>query len=257
MSAKLQATKNYDLFELTPFNRDLEKLTKLLASMKTHGWIDAYPMHVIKNGQSKLKIKAGHHRFVVGKQLAIAVKYVVCSDEATIFELEEAGPGRWKLCHYLQSFCRIGSPEHIAVKEYMDRTGIPVTLSISLLAGSTATSANHNAKFKQGTYQIGNTSHAEAVADLVLECRRLGISFASSNLFVQALSRCLRVPEFDSKTFLQRVEVNLGSMIAQPSLDDFMTLIEDINNRRSHRKLPLKFLADETLRTLKPIGLRS
>ena len=76
MVQALQSTINYNLFELHDLNRDVEKIDRLKASMMRHGFIKAYPLHVMKNGFGKLKVKAGHHRLTAAKDLGLPVFYV-------------------------------------------------------------------------------------------------------------------------------------------------------------------------------------
>ena len=88
ISGQVMETSDYKKFELLPFNRDVARTRRLRASMLQHGWISAYPMYVVKQSNGQLGIKAGHRRFVVARDLGIPVKYVICKDTATIFELE-------------------------------------------------------------------------------------------------------------------------------------------------------------------------
>ena len=65
MSNKVYETEDYDIFELHELNRDvrnLKKVSNLKNSMKSHGFLSAYPLHTVLNGEGKLQIKAGHHR---------------------------------------------------------------------------------------------------------------------------------------------------------------------------------------------------
>jgi hypothetical protein len=108
---------------MTDFNRDVLRTKRLEKSMLKHGWIDACPLHVIRNGNGKFKVKQGHHRFEAAKNIGIPVKYVECDDDATIFELE-ASTKRWTVKDYLIAFCRTGNKEYIGIKDYCDESGI-------------------------------------------------------------------------------------------------------------------------------------
>ena len=99
----ISKTKNYDRFDLHEINRPVKNTKKLELSMIEHGFIDAHPLHVITNGNGKLKIKDGHHRFMVARKLGIPVKYVVCDDAAGIHQLVET-TNKWSLRDYLSSY---------------------------------------------------------------------------------------------------------------------------------------------------------
>ncbi len=255
MSVKLTATKNYGLFDLLDFNRNVEKTKKLKVSMQNHGYLPAYPLHCVRTDNGKLRVKAGHHRLTVARELGIAVYYVVCDDTASIHELE-ASTNPWKLHHYLTSFCRCEMPEYKQVAEYTERTGINLQAAISMMGGHTAGSGNHGLAFKNGTYRVHDTEHAELVADLVLHCDKEGLFFAKNSLFVSALSRIAKVVEFDAEQFMRRVSANAVRMKRQPHLNGYLEMIESIYNRGSHEKQPLVFMATQAARLRQPEQFR-
>ncbi len=247
MSAKLTATKNYDLFDLTDFNRDVKKIKKLEASMKKHGYIPAYPLHCTRKDNGRLSIKAGHHRFDVAKSLGLPVFYVVCEDTSEIPELE-ASTNYWKFNDYLVSHCRMGSKPHLLIAEYVKITGISPSQVASMLAGGSASSANQNKRVVSGTFEVKSTEHLDAVVRLVLGCKEMGIKFATQQVYVSALSAVTWLPEFDAATFLHRAAKNPGMCVKQATMDGCLTMIETVYNRQSKNKIALAFLAREAAR---------
>jgi hypothetical protein len=245
MPTALRSTRNYDLFELHNFNREVKRTEFLEQSMRRYGWIDAYPMHVSRNGsRKKLKIKGGHHRFVVAKKLGIPVKYVICKDEVSIYELERATI-QWKPADYLYSYVQQGRDAYIAVKEYVQETGIPLMCAVSLLAGESAGSSNKMKAFKDGRYRLGNPFHAKLVKDVVLHMRDHGIDFANCSTFVQALSKALWIEEFNVDRFKRKVEKHGYTMKRRSMIRDCLNEIEDLYNRASRDRLSIVFLAYE------------
>lgn len=253
MSFKLSATRNYDLFELCPFNRDVSKIKSLKESMKKHGFIPAYPLHCIRNGNGKMLIKAGHHRFEVAMMLGLAVFYVVSDDVATIDELERATVP-WNLTNYVTSFVKTGSQDHAAVADFANRTGIGVGQAASLMRGESGTSGNCHKKLKDGTYTVGDTAHAEKIGAVIVKCRGMKIPFATHRNFVGAVSLCCRLDEFDCETFLHRLALNSGMAKPQPTVEAFLGMIEEVYNRQARKKIALAFLAREAARARSVIG---
>lgn len=247
MSEKIFQSKDYRLFELMDFNREVVKINNLEESMTKHGWISAYPMHVVRNGNGKFKIKAGHHRFCVAEKLNIPVKYVICNDASTIHELE-AATVRWSLLDYLISFCRMGKEDYLKVKEYCDTTGIGISDAISMLSGQTAASGNSNSKFKNGTYKISSSSHAWIVADIVLHCKKCGIPWAHNTLFVRALSKIAWAEGFDPAVLKYKISSMPSLVEKQPNMQSYMDLIDSLYNRHSKIKVPLRFNAEKAAR---------
>jgi hypothetical protein len=75
------------------------------------------------------------------------------------------------------------------------------------------------------------------------------VAFATHNQFVIALSKALRVVQFDKNVFLDRVDANRGLMVKQNSSTEFLNLIERVYNHGAKKKrLPIAFLASEASR---------
>lgn len=252
---KIFTTKDYDLFEVLAFNRDVVKTADLELSMVKHGFIPAYPLHCVRNGNGKLKVKAGHHRLEVAKRLGLAVHYVVCDDTASIQSLE-AATRPWSMRDYLTSFARSGLDDYQIVKDYVARTGITMAAAVSMFGGHSAGSGNINHSFKGGEYKVVDMQHPEDVACIVGKCKEYGVPCAKHLMFVNAISRLVRVPQFDAERFLHKVSANVTMMRKQPNLRGYMDMIEAVYNRNSQDKVPLAFMADEAMKKRNPATRR-
>jgi len=239
-------TKKYEMFQLLNFNRDVRKTRKLEESMKKHGFIHAYPLHVVKDGD-KLMIKGGHHRFTVAVKLGLPVAYVVCQDKASIHELEGATV-QWSLTDYMTSFVRLGYPDYMQVQRYCELTKIGVGQAASMLAGELASNNNYNETFKAGKYKVKRTDYAEMVAEIVIAIKSYGIEWAHDRLVVNSLSRIISGGHANVARLKNKIKLNTSLVKKQPSLQGYMELWEKIYNRREqHDKIPLAFLTNETI----------
>jgi hypothetical protein len=248
MSKMVLESNNYSRFELLEFNRDVHKTRHLEMSMIKHGWIDAYPAHVVRNHKTgKLQIKAGHHRFIVAQRLRIAVKYVECRDEATIHELERSTTP-WKLRDYLISYVRLGKVAYDRVLQYHQETGINLGACVSMLAGESAGSNNWHKQFKDGTYRLGDPIHATIVGEIVICCKRSGFPHACAKLFIEALSKIAWSEGFSPATLKKKISHYVEHMKKQPSKQAYIEMLDSIYNRGSQKKIPLAFLAEEAAR---------
>jgi hypothetical protein len=246
----VQVTSNYDRFEVFPCNRDVRKTKKLEASMRKHGFLSACAIHVVPNGSGKLRIKKGHRRFQVARSLGIPIKYLESDDKATLFELETTTE-HWNLRDFLDGHVREGKPAYAAIREYHERTGIPLSLSIGLLGGHTSVS-NFTSQFKEGTFKISGGSLAATVADIVVAAKQVA-EVATHSLFVQALARCVLVPQFDPERLKKKLRTFGSLLVKAPTLDRYAAMIEAIYNCHAPRgkQLNVAFLADQAARDRK------
>jgi hypothetical protein len=255
MGKQILESNNYARFELTAFNRDAEKTKLLEKSMLKHGWIDACPLHVVRTAEGKLLIKQGHHRFNAARKLGIPIKYVECNDEATIHELEKTTK-HWNLADYLTSYCRVGLPEYIKVREFCDDTGISIPPAVSMLGGHSAGSGNFQEAFKDGTYKTKKEcGHAECVKSIILHFKKHSVKFYNAALLVQAVSKIAWLEALDIAQFKSKVKLYHGIMEKRANLEQYLDMLEELYNRQSRSKLPLKFLATEEAKRRNAVGL--
>lgn len=247
---KIYQSNDYEKFELHQLNRPTRKDKNLENLMLKYGWIDAYPMHVVKNGNGKLKIKAGHNRFETARRIGIPVKYCICDDNASIHELEKSTKA-WSVSDYLESYIRSGSPHYAYLKNFHKKTSIGISACMSMLSGESAGSNNKLYAFKDGKFEPNKDGieHANAVASMVEACRLQGASWANSAPFVAALSKMMWVKEFSYEEFIQRVKRHPQFLEKQRGIEGYFSMIESLYNyQRKGRRVPLAFLVEETSR---------
>lgn len=248
---RIQETTNYDKFELHKVNRNIRSTKGLEESMRRHGWIDAYPAHVVINGNGKYKIKAGHHRFTVAKKLGLPIKFVICDDNASIHELEK-GTTPWNLADYLESYVRSGEPEYIFIKDYIDKTGLPLNSCLAMLHGQAAgSSGNVVNSFKAGTFAVKTTEHSDTVANIVGALKSEGAKWANTTLVVQTISKIVMADEIDNKRFLKKIKTcgSAANLKKQPNMQAYLEMFEEIYNYRNRdTRVPLAFVVNESAR---------
>ena len=236
---KIIETKNYSKFELHEFNRSIHSIERLQESMKTHGWIDAYPMHVVENGNDKLKIKSGHHRFEAARSLKIPVKYVICEDDSTIHELERS-TSNWSMRDYLESYARIGNPHYLKLNEYFRKFRLPLNVSVTLMGGKSANESGfHSIAFKDGKFKVGNPTHAYELGELVLFLDEIGVGFCRNSRFIIALSKVMNVDGILLDELKHKMEHHIYMMTKQPDMAGYVNMLEKVYNRQRGKKLAI------------------
>ena len=240
----LRSTKDYNLFEPHPYNREISRTKVLERSMRKFGFDNGLPIRCVRNGSDKLKITHGHHRFHVARSLGLPIWFIVASEDIPLFE-SEASTHAWNVKDYTVARARAGEQSAETVLQYHQQTGIPIGPCISLIGGESASSGNMGIGMKHGKFKVGDTKRADQIAVIVKHCVDCGVDFARNSLFVKALSKCIFVEEFDIDLFMHKVSTHKAVMEKRRGVDDYMDLIEFVYNRQSQVKIPLRFLANQ------------
>ena len=249
--AKIQQSTDYGKFVLHFFNRDVKNTKKLEISMLKFGWFDSMPMMVVIENNQHV-IKDGHHRFETARKIGIPVKYVIEKNlDIKIGDIE--GPkNNWSFHDYLTSYNRAGFYDYIGIKKYQEETGLPISVCISVCSGQSASSNNQTEKFKNGSYKLGDQTHANILKTAVIFLKKIGVTFASSSNFAGALSKCIRVPGFDLEYFLKKAKKHKHIIEKQTNIDKYILMIEGIYNKANKNgRIPLAYLADEAAKKRK------
>jgi hypothetical protein len=246
MQEKIQETTNYELFELDQLNRDVKRILPLMDSMHAHGFISAYPLHVTKGKRGKLKIKAGHHRFIAAKSVGIPVKFVVCDDESTIHELERSSQ-KWTLEDYLTSYVRANNPAYHSLKLFKEQSGLSTRSCLYLLTGQVyngGKGADVVDSFKDGNFKVTSAKLAYWVSQLVKFAQKGNFPGATHYIFVVALSKAFIDGRADYKQLKKQLSSWGHSIRLSSNVEDYVREIERLYNFRNRKKLPIAYLIE-------------
>ena len=248
-------TLDYDLFVTNILNRDLHNLEPLKAEMVKDGFLTACAIHTCPDGNGKLIIKAGHHRFHAAKELGIPIKYIVSYDKASIPGLEISR--KWSIKDYLGTWTRAGLRDYAILGKFYLHTRMPLIHCICMLSGLTATNRRQVlAAFKNGLFRVKSMAHAKIVAEIVDHCAKHDVSHTRSNFFINAISQMCVLPEFNAERFKNSI-VKYGYRIGrQPSARDYLLIFEEVYNFRNKVKVSLAFRAHEMSESKKPANFK-
>lgn len=250
MNVEYRESNKYNDFKLHPLNRDLNthKLKKLIASMRKHGYIKAYPLNVYVENDYYF-IKDGHHRFIAAKTLGSHFWFAICDDTSTIQEINDP-VSIWTSGNYFNSFLNAGNEEYAFVRRFMDETGYSLSVTVPLLANQTGTSFNNfRDKISTGKYKVAlNTTYAGTIAYMTNFLKKLGVSFYNTNFFVSALSKVACVTNFDCEIFMKYAKKNKAQLKEQRSIEEYINMIERIYNAGNPNQIPLAFLTKQAMK---------
>lgn len=240
---QLRVTRDYAMFEGHEFNRPLHENDDLMESMRKYGFMSSSPLQVVRVG-GKLKIIRGHHRFDCAKRLGLQVWYVIDDSNTDIFALEGRSQ-TWSINDFVHARARAGDPHCAAIIEFQQAHGLTLGAAVSLIGGESPGSDNKIRGVKTGLFRATtDMSHASVVVRITDYCRAAGIKFATSSAFVAAVSRVVRVPDFDANVLLRRVSANPGLMAKRGTISEYLDEIETLYNYGGKgKRLPLAFTA--------------
>lgn len=245
MSKRIYDTKNYNMFQTHPFNRDVKKTKDLEKSMLRLGFLPEKHINCVRTEDGKLRIKEGHHRLYVAKKLGLPVHYTISKSDISIYDLERTRRN-WSLDDYLIANVREGRDEYVTIMDFQERTGIPLASCISMFSGEEAGSHNKGPAFKGGRYSISDPTHAETVGDIVLYLKnKCKISWAADSRLVQAISKMVKCKEFDVDRFKKKARTHKYLIEKKPNMGAYLEMMETIYNRQAQEKIPIAFIARE------------
>jgi hypothetical protein len=245
---KLQCTRDYSLFAEHPTNRPASIKPELVASMRKYGFLWTEPMTVSALPNGKLQIKKGHHRFRTAMQLGLAVWYIVESVDVPICEIETPGQ-TWSTMDFACAYAKQGNLHYKRLVDYTREVGLPLTMSAAVLRGYTGP-GELTSELRSGRYKIGDTTHADALADVIHRIRDY-IPFAAIGAFSSALASAMRVPEFDASLFVVKCELHPKMMSRRARRPEYLQEIEALYNYgvKATSRLALQIRVREILAT--------
>jgi hypothetical protein len=246
MNTELRLTTDYNLFTFDVANRPTGDLRKLVASMKQYGFLPSHPLHVVDR-DSKLVIIDGQNRFEAARFLSLPVYYVICDDVDISIPTINNAQRAWKLEDYVSSFAKQGNSDYVILLAFSTEHNIGTRAAASILSGQYSDSGHICKKIKNGAFRIKTRKQADVVV-MIADQTAKHVSWSRHQGYLNALSRCLLVNEFDVNTYLRNISRRPYLLKTEHVGEDFLKMIENIMNYRASNKLPLAFLANEAAR---------
>jgi hypothetical protein len=198
----------------------------------------------VKRSGLKLKILDGQHRYAVAEKLALPIAYVETEREDWDISLCGSAQTPWKLSDHVTRAAAQNKPGYIDLMRFLSETKLPLIQAASLLAGDHPPGGSVKAYLKSGLFEVKDMAHARRVAGLV-NALRAKAKWALQSNCVSALSRFLRLPDFDEELFMKKVEAHSERLIVCGDIDAYGDMFERVYNFASRNPKPLAFEARE------------
>ncbi len=248
-SRKIQITSNYRLFQRHEGeNRplDLKKHRKLKESMVRYGFLECFPIVVVRAKDGVLVVKDGQHRLVIAEELGQPVAWVeedVDFDVAIVNSTAKV----WALRDYAQKHVANGLTAYEEGLNFADSNSLPIGIAFALLAGTTAF-GNCKDAFMDGDWKIKDRPWAHAVASVYTQIVLLNPAL-NNQRFMEACMAVCRVGTFDPKRLIQNGD---RCRVPYAKRDAYLEMLEQVYNFGRKQLVGLKAAALMAMRERNP-----
>jgi len=247
MTPKLQVTKDYRLFERCSDNRPLNesKHKRLRKSMEEYGFLPAWPIACVRNGDKHLVVRDGQHRLAFAETLGLPVYFVVVDAAFDISKINNTQV-IWSVRNHAEMYAAQGKKVYQEGLEFADRHGIPIGTAFCLLAGTTSFGNLYHA-FKDGTIRIKDRDWAELVGAIYSHLVAAAPRVRNARL-IEACMAVARVPDFDVQRLLSGIDRCREKLVPYSTKDAYLEMLEEVYNFGRKHLVGLKIAAIQAMR---------
>ena len=226
-------SKDYKLFHLLPFNRDVDPThaRKLVASMKKHGFKGV--LHVIKtkfvDGTVRYYVVDGQHRLSAAQQLGIKFNFELTELNTRVTTAEfiaelNTSAKSWGTSNFLDVWSALDIQEYVKLKKIQKDTGFQLT---PLLEAYLFTS-NHN-DYRKGQMVFPNEKISDTIIAQMVDLNK----YLPSKAFCRrSIVRVMRNPKY-----------NHSKMVV--AIKNYKNLVGDFTENEQCLKKELQKLMDK------------
>lgn len=238
-----QSTREYSLFKKHNSNRPLleKNVVEIMRSVIAKNMLETKPILVT----SDFRVIDGQHRLEAAKRLGVDIYFDVLknADSADIFLLQKQMS--WSLENYYTFYVAEEFPEYLALKKFIDKTGLPFSRGLQLLVGRNG--AKDGRSFKAGKFKMPinavvdeSFSKLEKIKDVIdfIDEKLLGKKiFLKSGAFLLALSEFYNIAAVNHAIFMNKLAIRLDLIRPCTRAMDFVSIFKSIYNwkNRNHR----------------------
>lgn len=232
---QVEFTSEYGVFERLPGNRKIDSAhVKALVMAMQENYIFS-PILVNQDFQ----VLDGQHRLEAHRQLGIPVPYFWDTVEGGLRDVQNLNSTqkRWSNEDYVESYIEQGKQDYITYKWFKDTYGLTHSVSTLLLGGGVKA---RRREFVAGLFKVKNLELAKKKAGVLKEVAPHFSHWRDDN-FMRAMNIALTKKGFEVQTFLHKVATNPTMLQPCVSVDQYLSLIEEVYNFRSTKKVAVKY----------------
>lgn len=228
-------TKDYGMFDKDPQNRAVGNVSKLVESMKTHGFLPDFPIRVVESKHGFI-IRDGQNRFEAAKSLGLPIWYIIGGEDTLTSAVENVYKKPWTIKDFVSSFRDNKHYESLAF--WCARTGMGFSVAASILMGKVGRGQE---AVRSGTFEVSDITFANKVNDVRLAIKDQGISWSNDSRLIKAIASILLYTDADFTRLCRRISTNGAKIVKQPTVEAFIQMLEEIynHNAKASDKLPI------------------
>lgn len=226
-------TTNYSIFKFDPLNRAIrpDKVDRLYDAIQTKNLLHLFPIVVTR----EFVVVDGQHRLKVAEALDTPIYYIVSSqmriqDAASV----SANTDGWSSEDYLDHWCKIGLPDYLALRRFLDdKKWLNLSTAKQLCfkgdKQSRAQTGAIHGEFVGGTYKANNLEQAERVCTMALNFKTW-VSFWKEAPFMSALRNLDSNTNYDHAHMMQKMQYQSVKLVKCATAADYIAVMNTIYN---------------------------
>jgi len=226
-NVRIEETKDYDQFISLLGNRKLDEqhVRRLVNKMSKEGNLtQVFPIVV----NERMEVIDGQHRLEALRRLEWPVFYEVKKGlNIETVQALNTGTKNWTWFDYAFSFAERGNENYLKFLNLWDYFNLPYSI-ILLFCGKHDYSNSRHGGFSKGNFVLEDQTYTFALLKQYKEVAEAANH--SGNKFAQALYTIFRLPEYDHKRMVTKMEKYGGDLKGYTNKQDYMRAIEDIYN---------------------------
>ena len=246
------STKDYDLFEELPENRDASKMRphqkRIGESMQRHGFMYFRPLLVVKGDNGKLKIIDGQNRFREAKKQDIEVVYEILDEVSNKLLIDLQAAKDWRAEDYVHNYVTTGESESMTYLNWLQglypKMGHPV-IACLLEGDMTSGSGQGVLSIREGKIKINHKETTEATLAFLNTMYNSPLPERIKREiwkrpFAKAVYILKRNGDFDDRRLLDKMTAHHNRILLQNSMFNWFVHLEELYNL--HSRTPVKFV---------------
>jgi hypothetical protein len=252
---KVYKTNDLSMFKSIDGNRvpNLQHIKRLADSIRVYG-MKCNPILV----NEKMEVIDGQHRLMAAKEAESFVYYIIVNgyslNEVHTLNLNQKN---WNISDYLEGYANLGIEPYIILRDFHKKNyyfNLSSCISFCQNTSSSKSRTKHGQLRKNGRVTLGGSAQIfeqgtwknndiNIAQDWANKIRMIYPYFDSynSNSFVSAMITLFLNKNFNFNQFISKLELQPTELKKQKTIEQYITLIENIYNYKSRNKVSLRY----------------